>query len=63
MRATLRTSKRVAKITVRVTARGLTGDRAVTVTDVMLQPGASVSGWLPHVTELPWAAGLSGGGP
>lgn len=61
MRTTFRTSKRVAKIKVRVTARGLTGDRSVTVTDLMLQPGGSVSGWLPHVTELPWAAGLTGG--
>lgn len=62
MRATFRTSKRVAKIRVRISARGLTGDRSVSITDVMLQPGASVSGWLPHVTELPWAAGLVGGG-
>ena len=57
MRGTFRVRRKVARMTVRVESTGAD----VTVTDVMVQPGRSVSGWLPHVTELPWAAGVVGG--
>ena len=51
--------KTVAKMTLRLEA---TDPDGLEVTDIMLQPGGSVSGWLPHVTELPWAAGIVEGG-
>lgn len=53
---------RIATIKVRLTVDLGAGSAAgqVRVTDVMLQPGASVSGWLPHVTELPWSSGVTG---
>lgn len=34
---------------------------SVTVADVMLQAGGTASGWVAHVTELPWIAGVVGG--
>ena len=57
MQGVLRVHQRPAKIKVRVTNRGTAG-ADVSVTDMMLQPGGAVSGWLPHVTELPWSAGI-----
>lgn len=60
MRAVLRIHQRVARISVRIRVTGLPTGAEVTVTDVMLQPGSVVSGWLPHVTELPWSAGVTG---
>ncbi|MDZ5077861.1 hypothetical protein [Nesterenkonia sp. HG001] len=50
---------RPAKITLRVGVRSLPSEAEVTVTDVQLQPGATVTGWMPHTTELPWSAGVS----
>ena len=50
-------SGRVARMTLRIQAENAGG--GVDVTDVMLQPGGSSSGWLPHVTELPWSAGVA----
>lgn len=55
-RGTFRVTKRVAKLTLRLEIKDPVG---VKVTDVQLQPGAAASGWLPHVTELPWSAGVS----
>lgn len=60
MRGTFRPRREVARMTLRLEATGAA--TSVTVTDVMLQPGGAVSGWLPHVTELPWTAGIIGGG-
>lgn len=34
---------------------------AVVVSDVLLQAGGTATGWVPHVTELPWTAGVVGG--
>lgn len=51
---------RVAKVRVRITVSGVPSSAEVTITDVMLQPGGSVSGWMPHVYELPWSAGVYG---
>lgn len=58
MRGNLRVSGKAALIKLRVTARGLPADARVDITDLMLQPGSSSSGWLPHTTELPWSAGI-----
>ena len=57
MRGTIRVSARVARMTVRITVEDPAD--GIDITDVMLQPGATPSGWLPHVTELPWSAGVS----
>jgi hypothetical protein len=57
MQGTFRTgSKRIKRMVLRLEGSN------VTVTDVMLQPGRNPSGWLPHVTELPWIAGVISGG-
>lgn len=58
MQGTLRTSGNPNLIKLRVTSKGLPTGATVEVTDLMLQPGGVVSGWLPHVTELPWSAGI-----
>lgn len=60
MQGTVRVNGRVATVRVRVTVEDLPDDAAVDITDMMLQPGSTPSGWLPHVTELPWSAGVSG---
>lgn len=57
MQGTVRVSKRVARLKLRIEVEN-PGD-GLDVTDIMLQPGSGVSGWLPHVTELPWSAGIS----
>lgn len=56
MRGTFRVNGRVLRMTLRVSVKNPTG--GVDVTDVMLQPGGNSSGWLPHVTEMPWSAGV-----
>lgn len=33
----------------------------ITVADVLLQAGGTATGWVPHVTEMPWIAGVVGG--
>lgn len=57
MQGTFRVQKRVARVTLRVEISDPAA--AVDVTDVMLQPGGAASGWLPHVTEMPWSAGVT----
>lgn len=57
MQGTFRVTKRVARVTLRLEIANPAA--AVDVTDVMLQPGSAASGFLPHVTELPWSAGVS----
>lgn len=57
MRGTFRVQKRVARVTLRVEVTAPAAP--IDVTDVMLQPGAAASGWLPHVSELPWSAGVT----
>ncbi len=58
MKGTFRPQKRVARMTLRVQVRN-PGAAGVVVTDVMLQPGAAASGFLPHVRELPWSGGIT----
>ena len=43
---------RVESITVRLVVDDAEGE--VWFTDLMLQGGSSASGWIGHVTELPW---------
>lgn len=57
MQGTFRVQGRVARMTLRLEVEGSAD--GVELTDVMLQPGGSATGWLPHVTELPWSAGVS----
>ncbi|MBO0596596.1 hypothetical protein I2485_06865 [Nesterenkonia sp. E16_7] len=59
MQGVIRPSGRIAKIRVRVQVEDLPDEATVEVTDLMFQPGGGSSGWLPHVTELPWSAGVS----
>lgn len=59
MRGNLRVNGRAALIKLRVMVKGLPGDARVDIADLMLQPGSSSSGWLPHVTEMPWSAGIT----
>lgn len=62
-RATLRPTKaaRVLTIRLRIAAKGVPPGARVDIADVMLQAGATVTGWSPHVTELPWTSGIVGG--
>ena len=50
---------RLAMIRIRIQVENMPADAEVSVTDVMFQPGDSSSGWIPHVTELPWSAGVT----
>lgn len=62
-RATLRPSggKKILTIRVRITAASVPNEAGVQVTDCLLQAGGTVTGWTPHVTELPWSSGIVGG--
>lgn len=51
---------RVARVRVRIAIPNGAASSEATVTDLMLQPGGAASGWLPHVSELPWAPGTVG---
>lgn len=64
-RATIRPSggKKALKIRLRITAAAVPEGGAAQVTDCLLQAGSTVTGWTPHVTELPWSAGIVGGAP
>lgn len=59
MKGILSASGRPAKIKIRITSKDAPESAEVVITDLMLQPGGGVSGWQPHVTEMPWAAGVS----
>lgn len=61
MQGTFFINGRPALLRVRIAVGSLPVAATVQVTDVMLQPGGLVSGWIPHVTELPWSAGIVGG--
>ena len=52
---------RPLKVRVRLVATLPTTAGSVTISDVLLQPGAIATGWVPHVTEMPWMAGVIGG--
>lgn len=63
MKTSFRVKRDPVLIKIRVAASNLPQEASVKVTDLMLQPGRAVSGWLPHTTELPWAAGIVGAAP
>lgn len=52
-------SKRIEKIKVTIMVNGIPQNAEVRITDLMLQPGNSASGWMPNVTELPWSVGVT----
>lgn len=58
MRGVVRLGGRAAKVKLRIQSRNQHAVSNVEVTDVLFQPGSAVSGWLPHVAELPWSAGI-----
>lgn len=59
MQGVMRVNGRIATVRLRVSLRDLPAEASVTITDLMLQPGGGISGWMPHITELPWSAGVS----
>lgn len=63
-RATIRPTggKKLLTVRVRVTARAVPAGANVDVADTLLQAGSTVTGWVPHVTELPWTSGVTSGG-
>lgn len=44
---------------VQVTNPGSVG--TTQVADMLVQSGNTATGWVPHVTEMPWTAGIVGG--
>jgi hypothetical protein len=44
------------RIQATTTTTGTTG-----IYDVLLQAGSTATGWVPHVTEIPWTAGITAG--
>lgn len=48
--------KRILTMRVRVTATPPSG-ATLRLTDVLLQAGTVTTGWVAHVTEMPWMAG------
>lgn len=59
MQGVVNVSGRPAKIKIRLTSKDAPESAEVVITDLMLQPGGGISGWQPHVTEMPWSAGVS----
>jgi len=52
--------RKIITLTLRVQVQDLPSNMTVTLTDVLLQAGNTVTGWVPHVTEMPWTAGIVG---
>lgn len=52
--------KRIVKLRLRVQVTNPDGG-TVTISDVLLQAGGTATGWVAHVTEMPWTAGIVGG--
>jgi len=50
--------KKILTMRLRVSVDGIPVEATVQVTDVLLQAGTTVTGWVPHVTEMPWTAGI-----
>lgn len=53
-------TKRVLKMRVRIQATHPESGTTL-VCDVLVQAGGTATGWVPHVTEMPWTAGVLGG--
>lgn len=52
---------RPVTIRMRVTCTPPTPASRIRVADLLLQPGNTATGWVAHVTEMPWLAGVVGG--
>ena len=52
--------KKVLTMTLRLIVAGIPTDATIQITDVLIQAGDTVTGWVPHVTEMPWTAGIVG---
>lgn len=59
MQGVIRVNGKPETIRLRVAVKNQPAEAETRVTDCMLQPGPSTSGWLPHVTEIPWSDGLT----
>uniref|UniRef100_A0AAU6R6Z4 Minor tail protein n=1 Tax=Micrococcus phage Olihed TaxID=3092209 RepID=A0AAU6R6Z4_9CAUD len=46
------------KETLTVKVKVITEDPGVKVTDLIFQAGTTGTGWVPHVTEMPWTTGV-----
>jgi hypothetical protein len=53
--------KAALTLRVRLTVKDLPDGAQVKVADLLLQAGSTATGWVPHVTEMPWTAGIVGG--
>lgn len=54
-------SRRPLTIRIRLSVAAPAASARLVVGDVLLQAGGIASGWVPHVTEMPWTAGVVGG--
>ena len=61
VRPTQAWGKNILTIKLRATVTGLPVGASVEVADVLFQAGGTVTGWVPHVTEMPWTSGIVGG--
>ncbi len=52
----------IHKIRLRIQTTHENPDGATTLADIQLQAGGTATGWVPHVTEMPWVAGVVGNG-
>lgn len=46
------------KQTLTIHVKLTTDSPGVEVTDLLLQPGTTATGWVPNVTEMPWTTGV-----
>ena len=53
---------RVLTIRLRVQFTTTTPGASIHLADLLLQAGTIATGWIPHVTEMPWIAGITARG-
>ncbi|WIC89578.1 hypothetical protein SEA_GARDENB_20 [Microbacterium phage GardenB] len=46
------------KQTVTIHVKVTTADAGVEITDLLLQPGTTATGWVPAISEMPWTTGV-----
>jgi hypothetical protein len=51
--------KQVLTIRLTLAINGVPTGANVNINDILLQAGDTATGWTPHVTELPWTAGIT----
>jgi hypothetical protein len=52
-------NKQVLTIRLTLTTSGVPTSATIQITDVLLQAGDTATGWVAHVTEMPWIAGIT----